>query len=599
MTTEIIPAAALSQHLAIVGRTGSGKTYAAKAAIVEPLLAAGKRVCILDPTGAWWGLKSSADGKHAGFPLVVIGGDHADLPLDESSGAPLAEMIAGGNLPCIIDLSDFGVGERNRFAAAFAEALLRKNRQPLHLIIDEADEFLPQGGGKEKNIDANVMLNRFDRIVRRGRRLGFRCVLISQRPAVLNKNALTQCATLVAMRLPAPQDRKAIEDWIHGQADESHAREVLGSLSGLKRGEGWLWFPEGGLLKRVQMPKIRTFDSSASPEDGDAVPEPQVLAKVDLERIGQSLKAAAAKLADEDPVRLREKIAGLQRDLAAAQQASRSAAQPEVKPVEVPILTESQIAGLRTLIGGIEALGGTIAASLQSMTDGARELSVALHRHYGHGRIPFPGIKHAGRDSLPHARQIGKPAATGVAPARRLPPGARDHSPDGFTPTGTQQRILDALAWYESLGERSPKLTKIGAVALIDPTGGHFSNVVGPLSSNGLVKRGYGSMSLTDAGRALANVPEAAGSLSDYHDVLRRRVRQMKSASGKTIEILDVVIAEGGNAISTEDIGMKIGVDHTGGHFSNTIGPLGTAGLITRKAGLVSPTDVLFPTGLS
>jgi hypothetical protein len=39
--------------------------------------------------------------------------------------------------------------------------------------------------------------------------------------------------------------------------------------------------------------------------------------------------------------------------------------------------------------------------------------------------------------------------------------------------------------------------------------------------------------------------------------------------------------------------------DQWGGHFSNTIGPLSTVGLITRRDGIVRPTNILFPEGLS
>lgn len=168
-----------------------------------------------------------------------------------------------------------------------------------------------------------------------------------------------------------------------------------------------------------------------------------------------------------------------------------------------------------------------------------------------------------------------------------------------FLLTKTQQRIIDAIAWYESLGTNSPTLTQIGAVALIDPTGGHFSNTVGPLSTSGLVERGDGRMSLTDSGRSLTRPIEAAESLDGYHDVLRQRIRKMKSAGGKTIEMLNVIIAAGGADLSVEEIGTAVGIDHTGGHFSNMIGPLGTAGLIKRSSGKVTPTEVLFPEGLS
>jgi DNA helicase HerA-like ATPase len=52
--TITIPAELLSQHLAIVGKTGSGKTYTSKG-LVEQLLTQKRRVCIVDPTGGIFG----------------------------------------------------------------------------------------------------------------------------------------------------------------------------------------------------------------------------------------------------------------------------------------------------------------------------------------------------------------------------------------------------------------------------------------------------------------------------------------------------------------------------------------------------------------
>src|SRR5690242_9599524 len=80
------PAEALSHHIAILGKTGSGKTTTAKG-FAEDLLDAGKRVCAICPTGVWWGLRLLADGKTPGYPVVIFGGQHADVPLGENSGA--------------------------------------------------------------------------------------------------------------------------------------------------------------------------------------------------------------------------------------------------------------------------------------------------------------------------------------------------------------------------------------------------------------------------------------------------------------------------------------------------------------------------------
>ena len=60
----VLPVAVLDERLAIVGTSGSGKTYAAKG-LVERLLEGGARVCVVDPLGVWWGLRAGAEGPGA------------------------------------------------------------------------------------------------------------------------------------------------------------------------------------------------------------------------------------------------------------------------------------------------------------------------------------------------------------------------------------------------------------------------------------------------------------------------------------------------------------------------------------------------------
>lgn len=77
----------LDRPTAIVGTTGAGKTFAAKGA-VEELLAAGRRVVIIDPTGAWYGLRSGVNGDaDGGFPILIFGGDHADIQIAPEAGS--------------------------------------------------------------------------------------------------------------------------------------------------------------------------------------------------------------------------------------------------------------------------------------------------------------------------------------------------------------------------------------------------------------------------------------------------------------------------------------------------------------------------------
>lgn len=281
---------------AIVGTTGAGKSYTARG-VVERFLHEQRRTCIVDPTGVWWGLRTMSDGG-PGFPVVIFGGDHADVPITADAGGLLGALIGQGKVGAsIVDVSEFGTGRRTQFLTDFFEALYSSNRAPLHLVLDEADEMAPQSSLPE----AKRMVGAVDRIVRRGRVRGFRPMMITQRPAVIHKNVLSQISTLVAMKVMAPQDRAAITDWVKGNADTAAAREVMDSLSKLQRGEAWVWSPAAGVLERRMSPEIATFDSMRTPEHGAAAATFPPIAKVEVEALRAELAAAAKPAAKPTP----------------------------------------------------------------------------------------------------------------------------------------------------------------------------------------------------------------------------------------------------------------------------------------------------------
>ena len=173
--------------------TGSGKIYAAKG-LVERLMGQGARVCVVDPLGVWWGLRAGADGGGTvgPYPVVVFGDRHADVALDEGMGAALGQLIGTQRMACVVDVSDLGSAAAQRgFMTAFTEALYAANREPLHLVLDEADLLAPQ----RAQPDGYDLLQRVEEIVRRGRVRGFVPWLITQRPAVLHKDVLSQATS--------------------------------------------------------------------------------------------------------------------------------------------------------------------------------------------------------------------------------------------------------------------------------------------------------------------------------------------------------------------------------------------------------------------
>ena len=282
----VLPAAVLEERLAIVGTSGSGKTYTAKG-LVERLMDGGARVCIVDPLGVWWGLRMGADGlAPAADPVVVFGGRHADVALAPGQGAALGHLVAIHALACVVDVSDLGSADvRRAFMTVFLEALHRSNTQPLHLVLDEADLWAPQ----RVQLDGYDLLGRIEEIVRRGRVRGFVPWLITQRPAVLHKDVLSQADVLVSMKLTSSQDHAAVGRWIEGQADRAEGRRILAALPRLARGEGWVWAPSDGVLARVAFPAMRSFDSSGTPPRHERPPASGLRPPVDVAALATAL----------------------------------------------------------------------------------------------------------------------------------------------------------------------------------------------------------------------------------------------------------------------------------------------------------------------
>ena len=293
----VLPFSALDGRLAIVGTSGSGKTYAAKG-LVERLLGRNARVCVVDPLGVWWGLREASDGASPPpFPMVVFGGSHADVPLNAGMGAVLGHLIGTHAVACVVDVSDLGsAAVRRAFMTVFTEALYAANTEPLHLILDEADLWAPQ----RVQQDGYDLLGRVEEIVRRGRVRGFVPWLITQRPAVLHKDVLSQADVLLSMKLTSSQDRAALGRWLDGQAGRGTERRILAELPQLTRGEGFLWAPSDGVLTRVRFPAIRTFDSSRTPQRDEGIATSRTLATMDVSSLTAALAEMGAFTSDID-----------------------------------------------------------------------------------------------------------------------------------------------------------------------------------------------------------------------------------------------------------------------------------------------------------
>src|SRR5581483_1895771 len=124
-----------------------GKSYAATK-LAELLWHAGAQFIAIDPVGIWYGLRLDKDGKHSGIPIPVFGGLHGDVPLEETGGKLVADIIVDKNISAIIDVSQFeSDAAKARFCTDFAARFFfrkKAKKSAVHVFIEEAQEMVPQ-----------------------------------------------------------------------------------------------------------------------------------------------------------------------------------------------------------------------------------------------------------------------------------------------------------------------------------------------------------------------------------------------------------------------------------------------------------------------
>lgn len=581
MKTLEIPPDSFDQHTAIVGMTGSGKTTAAKVC-VEMMLDLDRQVCIIDPTSAWWGLRLKRDGKTPGYKIPLLGGPHGDLPLSERTGAAVARLVTEQGSNVIIDTSGFTVGEYTRWFIDFAETLYSTISAPLHFVIDEAHQFMPQVGAKYSPQTAK-MVHVGNRLVSGGRSRGLRVMMISQRPAKLHKDSLTCASTLIAKRVIAPQDRGAIKDWIDGVGDPEQAKEVLSTLASLDKKEGWIWFPEGGYLDRVSFPPIKTYDSSKAPEHGK---QNRVKpADIDLSELKKTMSEAVAEAEANDPKILRAKIAELQSQIKKPAVVA-SAPKIETRIVEVPALTAKECKVIDDATKAFRQLDDRINRFHESIRNGpVGKIYTEINSIYA--RLLNPPVSSSFKDRVVRAVNAFNATTSGS-----VKPNGRKPIDVGLS--GPEKRIVDALAWWESIDVFHPSREAVAAVARYAPNSGAFKNPMGSLRAKGLIEYPSGGfVRLTDRGRETSVYPKAAPTLSDLHQ------RALSVLSGPEQKILITLLSSPLVEMTREAVASQSGYDVNSGAFKNPIGRLRSIGFVEYpSAGMAQASSILFPAKL-
>lgn len=557
-----LPLDVVTQTVAILAKRRAGKSYTMRR-LAEQLFKAHQQIVIVDPKGDQWGIRSASDGKGAGLPVTILGGEHGDVPLEPTSGEIVAKLVVEARVCLVLDLSPFRKSEVAKFMTDFLENLYRLKarecyRTPMMLVIDEADAIAPQKPqhGEER------MLGAAEDIVRRGGQRGIGCILVTQRSAVLNKNVLTQAQMLVALRTIAPQDLAAMKAWIDVHGTPEECKTLMDSLPSLPIGDAWFWSPgwptTDGIFTRVHVLPIETFDSGATPKPGVKVIEPKQVADVDLEALKRQMAATIEKAKAEDPKQLRAKIQQLEAELRKIKTAPGPKVEPTIK--EVPVLKGKQLAQLDSfctkLMREAERHGSAMSLFWSNLNQVAESLLKAIK-----STVQEPPARPTRQDvsrrittfevqKFPSVRKQAHEAQTPV-----------NRDPDFRAASTAERKLLTVLAQYPN-GKTTVPLAHLAGYTV----NGHFKNMLGALRSHGYVTKGQ-PIQITDDGRT------ALGPFDPLPTGDELRAYWLRKISSSESRILQVLIHCYPDGIATADLARESGYT-VNGHFKNMLGHL-------------------------
>lgn len=173
----------------------------------------------------------------------IFNADYWNLTLENLLGEILRIPDAGQPVS-IIDLAgvpteivNVVVATLSRLVLDYAIKTPRTIRTPMLLVCEEAHRYLPRHQTRE----TAAVRRQLERIAREGRKYGVCLGLVSQRPSELSETALSQCGTILSLRLNNIEDqRHLIASLPEGARNLVGVVASLGNRECIASGEGVL-----------------------------------------------------------------------------------------------------------------------------------------------------------------------------------------------------------------------------------------------------------------------------------------------------------------------------------------------------------------------
>lgn len=562
---------------AILGIRDSGKTYTATEAS-EELFEAGIPFIWLDPIGVAHNLRIPGKGKDArGYPVVVAGGKHGDLPLTVKSVGTLVRAAMKGNISLVLDLFSVELTKADwkRIVKETCEILLHENAEHglRHVFIEEAAEFVPQ---ILRGADGQVF-SAVEKLVRMGGNSKVGITLINQRSADLNKSVLELCANVFVHRQRGKNTLTDLKKWL-SMTDPATEKEITASLPDLDSGQCWVMSNDLKTPVLIKVPAKHSLhpDRRAAPVSTMDLDKHK---PVPADAFVAEMKAALAPKSAPAPV--------------------AKPSQETSKPVEKTNIA-SQKAHERALAAAREEGAAAVRARLPALLDGQHDVSFQMGVDWARGAaivaakgILNPDLMPARRPLKAQQDLIDKPVtvvltAKGTAPLAPRPAPERVETraaafavSAGATGLGKAERaILGVVAHFPREGVSK---AKAALMAGYSATSGSFRNTLSVLRTSGLIRPGE-PLVATDEGLTAAGnlypLPTGNGLLAYWQNH-----QALGKCEGTILEVLVEALWGGNPEMDKADVASRSGYEASSGSFRNALSILRTLGLIRGKGG--------------
>ncbi len=545
----------LRTRLLVQANSGGGKSWLLRR-IAEQTFGT-VPIIIIDKEGEFSTLR-----EKYGF---ILAGEGGETPADPRSAGLLAEKLLELHASAICDLYDTfrkNPAGRHIWVMNFCNALLdapKKYWRPYILIVDEFHTFVPEKGFGESVASESII-----GVSTAGRKRGCCLIGATQRLGKVRKDATAELLNRLI-----------------GPTFEDIDLERAAALLSVTREDKKQFFEEMRVLEPGRfyalgraLTKTRTLFQvgpveTTHPEMGkytiNAPPPPEKVKALlpQLVDLPKQAEEKARKISDyEKKIRELQHQLRTQKPAAIDEAASRRAidlAVSEAHKEATRLLRERD----------------AVISKLRSVISKAGEiLGVKID-------LPDPHIPIIETPKLPILKVV-QVTRKGIVPISREP------IEKDTNLTNPEQRILDAIAWMESIGIDTPEQPAVSFLAGYRYGGGAFNNPRGALRTKGLVEYLGDKIRLTAAGRELSHPPESALTSEELHKKIFDRLPTPEQ------RLLKPLLEAYPESLTNPELREASGYSD-GGAFNNPRGRLRTLGLIEYLNGdRVKARSILF-----